>query len=778
MGKLDDLKTAVTQAGTAVGNTVGSVFEGVNFVRNSVGRVLLEGVATHAMLLSSLRVELAIQVAQRLPFATPQSVCDAAHDAADQAATFTPYVVTIDTLFGSPASALMFDPRFLAIAVDAALVKATMILLLLAEVPDQPIAINPQTLENQTRDLKNKLDELRTSVVGHFDPSMLVGIPNGDTLDDLADLKTAVDQFLATLEGPPNAVVHDLAQLLAGIPKIFHAAERGCARLVNAIDIENNLLCGPGRQPARAFFQRRPHTISLDRTYPSITVGDASWAVLVGDGHRDIFKIESIGERSRAEFALSTKSTELTLEHQREDELRDRFERAVRSTTVFADSQELKIVGRPVGCSVSGDTIVLDTLVALSPNQPLAFRGQTPDTHEKVSEIAFIGPTAAAVTDDGRRTTVSLSRPLRNTYERASLRINANVAAATHGESVRELLGSSSAAVPHQRFVLKQAPVTYVSADNAAGARSTLDVRVNDLAWHEVPTLVGRGPAERVFTTSIDNDGKTTVTFGDGIEGAIPPSGQNNLRASYRKGLGHDGNVDANRLTSPLTRPAGLATVSNPDAALGGDDPESIDAARRNAPVTVLTLDRAVSIRDYEDFARTFAGIAKASAIWTPFGAGRGVFVTVAGPQGDAVPDDGQVARRLIAALRKWGDPLIPLRVRSFRSTRFGVNASVKVSPDATSDTVLADVRAALATAFSFDARDLGQPVAIDEVIAVMHGVGSVMVVDVDALYVPGAPGWHARLAAASAHVDANGAMVPAELLCINESAINLGVMP
>jgi hypothetical protein len=42
-------------------------------------------------------------------------------------------------------------------------------------------------------------------------------------------------------------------------------------------------------------------------------------------------------------------------------------------------------------------------------------------------------------------------RPWRNVYERTTVRINANVAAATHGESVKEPLGSGDAAVPYQR---------------------------------------------------------------------------------------------------------------------------------------------------------------------------------------------------------------------------------------------------------------------------------------------------------------------------------------
>ena len=65
------------------------------------------------------------------------------------------------------------------------------------------------------------------------------------------------------------------------------------------------------------------------------------------------------------------------------------------------------------------------------------------------------------------------------------------------------------------------------------------------------------------------------------------------------------------------------------------------------APLSVLTLDRMVSLQDYEDFARAFAGIAKALATWSGVGRTRGVFLTVAGPGGTAVDPPNEPVREL-----------------------------------------------------------------------------------------------------------------------------------
>src|SRR4051794_9548035 len=73
-----------------------------------------------------------------------------------------------------------------------------------------------------------------------------------------------------------------------------------------------------------------------------------------------------------------------------------------------------------------------------------------------------------------------------------------NVALATHGETVGEVLGSGDASRPFQTVPLRQAPLTYVSSDGPSGAQSTLELRVNGLLWHEAPRFFGRGPTDRV----------------------------------------------------------------------------------------------------------------------------------------------------------------------------------------------------------------------------------------------------------------------------------------
>ena len=348
-----------------------------------------------------------------------------------------------------------------------------------------------------------------------------------------------------------------------------------------------------------------------------------------------------------------------------------------------------------------------------------------------VSEIAGIATSNTPILLDRDQTRLTLQAPVAHVYERATLRVNANVAPATHGETIEAILGSGDGGAANQAFALGQAPLTYVSASTPSGRASTLEVRVGDILWAEVPTLYNAPVDARQYDTSQNDDAITTVRFGDGLEGARLPSGESNLRVRHRKGLGTAGNMAAGKLTTLLSRPLGVSEVINPAPATGGEAAETLDRARDNAPLTVLTLERAVSIDDYAHFARAFAGIDKAHALWIPVGPARGVFLTIAGVDGADVPEASGPYRNLRDALTAYGDPLVPLRITNYTDARFRCRLSIKVLPEFDVDRVLDGVDTALRDQFSFTHRRFGQTVSVDDVTAVAQGVTGVEAVHV-----------------------------------------------
>ncbi|MGW3206867.1 putative baseplate assembly protein [Streptomyces sp. NPDC001135] len=455
--------------------------------------------------------------------------------------------------------------------------------------------------------------------------------------------------------------------------------------------------------------------IRLDRVHPGITRD--SWVVLAAPGQVERLTVLDVAEETVDDFLMQAQVTVLTVSDA------DLSLFTPRNTTVYAQPDELAPAEQPVTDAVGGRVIPLAGPVPVLPprGRLVAVRGTHADSGEEVSEVRRI-----SAVDPGEQPLLRLTEDLEHSYVPGSVRINANVASATDGDSRTEILGSGDGSVPFPGLTLHGKPLTYVSAPTPTGGRSTLTVKVDGVTWTEVDTLQGQPPDARVFITRRADDGTVTVRFGDGRTGARLPTGKDNVVAEYRVGTGTAGNLGPGQISLPLSRPLGLQEVINPVPATGAEDPEQLAGARGNAPATVLALDRIVSLRDYEDFARCFLGIGKvkADSDWT--GEGAVVRLVVATGDGQPVDPSSQLYAHLVAGIDAARHPRHLVRIDSFRPCPFTVHLAVRTSPAHDRATVFAAVTDALVEAFSFEARDFGRPVAPSEVLAVAQGVQGV----------------------------------------------------
>jgi len=366
--------------------------------------------------------------------------------------------------------------------------------------------------------------------------------------------------------------------------------------------------------------------------------------------------------------------------------------------------------------------------------QNLSFAA-APSSAPVAQEVALVASIAVVPTPYAH-TRITLATPLVNCYDRSVTTVNANVGVATGGRSVTEILGNGSAATPNQAFVPKQTPLTYTQAQTPTGRADTLTVRANGAAWTEVQTLYQQEPTAKVYEVTNLAGGAAKIQFGDNIEGATLPTGQSNIVATYRIGLGSAGNVAAGAITTLVDRPLGVKGVTNPMAASGGQDPQSVADIRANAPQGVLTLGRAVSITDYQELAATFAGISKAYALWIPNGVNRGVFITVAGVNGAALPPGNLTLANLTGALRGYGNPHVAVNVQSFYETVFRITASIAYDPAYDSTVVQTAITTLLRSSYSFGSRNFGEGVSADEVAALIQTVTGVLACNVTKLKV------------------------------------------
>jgi hypothetical protein len=481
----------------------------------------------------------------------------------------------------------------------------------------------------------------------------------------------------------------------------------------------------------------------------------------------ELYLVTGTTEVSRAEFALSGKVTRLGLSGQHLD---TQFFAAPRATAVYAQSERLDLAPYPVEAPVEGDHVPLDIPPdGLEPDRRLIVTGTSAATGEAVVHRATVVSALAAANGS----MVTITPPLPAALTRETVVVHANVALASHGETVSQILGAGDAGRPFQRFELKRLPLTYRSAATETGADSELTVRVGDVEWTEKPSLFGAATTERAYTLVTDEQDRLWVVFGDGVRGARLPTGINNVRTSYRQGLGHDGNVRADSLTQLMTRPLGLKGVSNPAAAEGGTDPEPADQARRTMPLGTRTLGRAVSLVDYEDFAMAFTGIAKAQARVLQTAAGPTVAITVAGQDGEVLSAANPVWANLWLALKENGDPFVNLALLSYQPATFRLGLKVKRDPVYALEPLLDAVGTALRLHYSFERRALGQPVLQSDVIETVHSVPGIVAVDLDFLYggtSPAAqtvPSRQTRLLASRMRVS-GGVPLAAELLTLH----------
>jgi hypothetical protein len=520
--------------------------------------------------------------------------------------------------------------------------------------------------------------------------------------------------------------------------------------------------------------------VFLDRPVPEILLD--SWLLLESPTDEPrAYEVESTVEATRADYGMSAKATRLTLKSST-----DLGDYGVRETTGYAVSERLDLAPLEIIDDVEGTELELAGFqLRLLPGSQVIVSGERTDLPDvTASEVMTLANVTHSMTFG--HTTLTFARELAYRYKRATVTLSANVAAATHGETRREVLGSGDASIPFQRFVLRQKPLTYVSAPVPSGGESTLALRVGGILWHESPDLYRLAPDERGYALRLDDEGYTRAIFGDGIHGARLPTGIENVTGIYRIGIGVGGLLGPLRITLLPSPPLGVRSVTNPVATSGAEDPETRDQARENAPITVRTMERIVSLRDFEDFAATFSGIGKARAdrIWD--GARRLIFVTVSDAIGEEVEEEAELLVNLEEAMNRARDPFQPMAIGSYQRVLFTLEARLKIHPDYESEVVEAAVEKTLRASFSFTARRFGQSVHRSEVVALIQGVEGVEAVDLEALdFVPPGPGGlglEDRLDGLPARLgldsDGNPVVIGAQLVTLSPASIVLEEIP
>jgi hypothetical protein len=377
--------------------------------------------------------------------------------------------------------------------------------------------------------------------------------------------------------------------------------------------------------------------------------------------------------------------------------------------TLAAGASQLDISGAPKDLAGGLDLVISD------------------GTHVEGARITQVLPA-----DD--HVQISLARPLDFAYTLGDAVVYGNVAPLTHGASAPdEVLGSGDPSVAPQRFELRRFPLAWVPDPTASrGVAPDVEVFVGGERWTRVDTLADSGPLDRHMVIETDEREHADVVFGDGVNGAAPPSGRNNIIARYRAGHGANANVAALAINKMPQAAAFLEKTFNPVAASGGADRETSQQARTQATLRIHTLDRAVSLTDYADLALTFAGVGKALAAVELEGRGAGarrvIVVTCAASGGNALSTPQKEA--LLAFLMARSPEPERVRVRDHRPWPVRLALTVNVLADYQQVTVQRALLAAFGNAgggyFNFEERALGTDLALSDIYALAEATTGV----------------------------------------------------
>ena len=507
-----------------------------------------------------------------------------------------------------------------------------------------------------------------------------------------------------------------------------------------------------------------PDHIDLDQPYSRLIPG--SYVLLRQAGLTMMFQVQKVETVHRHDFWLSDDVTRLTLVAG--DARFSQF--SIREASVLMESDILPQALEPPAQLSAKPQMVIETKpwkTALLPGQLVMILG-------KEARAAAAPPPATHLTPSGSNTQITVSVPGEHRpslswlasvnsiktkktpsflatsrlapacddtmslsvhtshdgfdIDPTSIEVRANIVWATQGETVaREVLGSGDASRANQRFRLKKCPLIYVQPPGQARPFSTLTISVNGVAWREVPSFDGAMPASEVYIVRLDHQRCATIIFGDGYEGARLPTGTDNITASYRVGDPAQGAVRPDALTNIRGRQLGLRLATNPQPARVPRMPETGAEVAARAPLTVDSLDRLVSLTDYQSYASQIDSVAQAHA-WLEF-AGRRPRVMLAVAFATAPASDAE-AKRLCAELaaRLRSIEAVPAlrEVRQAETITFAVSATIYPAPGASVETLCDAVAAALTQAFAPAARAIGQAVSSSEVVAAIQSVPGV----------------------------------------------------
>lgn len=299
---------------------------------------------------------------------------------------------------------------------------------------------------------------------------------------------------------------------------------------------------------------------------------------------------------------------------------------------------------------------------------------------------------------------------------------------ATQGYTIsNEQVTTSSTGQAYQTYALSTPSVINISS-----------VTINGVAYQQVSYLIDYAGDAAVYAVTTDANNITYIQFGDNISGRIPPTGSP-IYVTYRVGGGSIGNVASNTIKyitywPTLSQiPVGVSVINDSTAATGGADAESTDSIRINAPLSIRSVNRAVSLTDYANLAIQVNGVAKAIANANVYSAVT-LYVCPSGDPGVLADNytPSTPFNNVTSNINLYLTDKAPANTTVVYQPPTYVGAyimvSLTVNPQYTQSSVVANVTAAINSLFNIDNVVFNDTIAVSDVynaIAAVEGIST-----------------------------------------------------
>ncbi|MDB5598184.1 MAG: hypothetical protein JWN71_228 [Xanthobacteraceae bacterium] len=537
--------------------------------------------------------------------------------------------------------------------------------------------------------------------------------------------------FRVVMAGPDGALKQGLAEADLSItkPKAADGTHEAGYRKLGATDLQGARqiwYADPGKdKPVATVREYLPaKTLEFDGKPPALASGDLALLQTDSNGtvgyaaHR-IAQIDKDAGIYRIVFAAGIGTTAITAVH-------GVFGAVLRPAG--HESNPAAIAGQEIELAAGDEWPGL-----LRRGRQLVFASASDAFPAFAARIETLGPDAWKL---------RLDRALSGTIPRGDVMIHANVADAGHGETKpTKKLGSGDASVNNQKFPIDFDDVSHVrDVAMPGGVRADVRIEIEQEIYSQVATLRDSEPSDPHYVVRITEAGTLELEFGDGRHGRRLPSGSNNVLASIRRGSGLGGNLATGALTDLVKKHPALESFVQPIAAAGGDDRESIEQIRLNAPGRLTAMDRAISVADYQRLAQRFQGVWHAAAFEEPnYRRSREKVRLVIVPSGGGAL--GNLATEIRDFLVANGLPSIDIAIQPFEALPAQIEVRARVDSSRFDPTeVETRVRAAVLAAFHLQRRRPGQPLYRSEVTRVVENTLGVSNSDV-VLFASARPG-------------------------------------